>query len=119
MTLSGDTQALITAWSAPVLVMMGVTGSGKSTVGEGLPEVTFVFLEGDTETLSARLAGRRGHFMPSSLLASQLDALEPPSADERAITVPIERSVDHQVVNILRQLTESGRLQDPQRGALS
>jgi gluconokinase len=32
--------------------------------------------------LAARLAARTGHYMPPSLLQSQLDTLEPPGADE-------------------------------------
>ena len=52
--------------------------------------VMFVFLSGSKELIEARLASRRGHFMPSSLLASQFADLEPPQADEPAITVDIE-----------------------------
>jgi len=33
------------------------------------------------------MAARRHHFMPASLLTSQLAALEPPTPDEHAITV--------------------------------
>ena len=45
----------------------------------------FVFLDGSKETIAARLADRRGHFMPPSLLASQFATLEPPGADEPGI----------------------------------
>ena len=51
------------------------------------PEVLFVYLEVPRAELERRLAGRKGHYMPASLLDSQLDALEPPGADEAAITV--------------------------------
>lgn len=50
--------------------------------------VLFVFLNGSRETLAARLAARKGHFMPPSLLDSQLATLEPPTADEPGI-VPV------------------------------
>ena len=40
-----------------------------------------------------RLAARKGHFMPPSLLDSQLATLEPPGADERAMAVSVEPSV--------------------------
>ena len=33
--------------------------------------VRFVYLKGDAETIAPRLATRKGHFMPPSLLASQ------------------------------------------------
>ncbi len=37
-----------------------------------------VFLQGDPDLIAARLAGRSGHYMPPTLLPSQLATLEPP-----------------------------------------
>ena len=56
---------------------------------------TFVYLDWTARDARAR-AWRtgKGHFMPASLLDSQLATLEPPAADERAITVSIERPVE-------------------------
>jgi gluconokinase len=56
-------------------------------------DATFVFLDPDPETLRARLAGRAGHYMPVSLLDSQLETLEPPSAEE-ALRVRAEGTPD-------------------------
>lgn len=50
-------------------------------------QVVFVYLEAGLEVLESRLAGRQGHFMPASLLASQLATLEPPQPVEQAVTV--------------------------------
>ncbi len=44
--------------------------------------VRFVFLDADPQLIEARLATRRGHYMPPSLLDSQLATLERPRADE-------------------------------------
>jgi gluconokinase len=55
--------------------------------------VDFVFLDGSLETLRQRIGGRRGHFMPASLLDSQLATLERPQADERAVTISIEQPI--------------------------
>ena len=49
--------------------------------------LAFVHLQAGRELLEARLAARAGHFMPGSLLESQLQTLEPLRADERAITL--------------------------------
>jgi carbohydrate kinase (thermoresistant glucokinase family) len=49
--------------------------------------VRFVYLAGDPAFVRQRLAGRKGHFMPPSLLDSQFAALEEPGADEAAIPV--------------------------------
>jgi len=54
--------------------------------------VIFVFLAGTHDEIAARLAARHGHFMPPSLLDSQFAILEPPGADEAAITVNISAS---------------------------
>lgn len=51
--------------------------------------VVFVYLHGSRETIAARLAVRRGHFMPPALLASQFEALEEPQADEPHLTVDV------------------------------
>lgn len=44
-------------------------------------EVVFIHLDGSKETISGRM-DRPGHFMPASLLDSQLQALEPLEEDE-------------------------------------
>lgn len=51
--------------------------------------VVFVLLDGPRELLAARLATRHEHFMPESLLDSQLADLERPDEDERAIRIDI------------------------------
>lgn len=54
-------------------------------------DLRFVHLHGDPALLRERLAERRGHYMPASLLQSQLDTLQPPTADEHALTLDIAR----------------------------
>jgi carbohydrate kinase (thermoresistant glucokinase family) len=44
--------------------------------------VRFVFLDAPEDVVRERLAERRGHYMPASLLDSQLAALERPGPDE-------------------------------------
>ena len=60
-------------------------------VESGAP-VQFVFLRGGQPVIAERLAGRRGHYMPPSLLASQFEALEEPSPDEEAWVCDITES---------------------------
>jgi gluconokinase len=56
----------------------------------GTPALQFIFLRGPRPLLAERLAARRGHFMPPSLLDSQIAALEEPSPDENAWVCDIE-----------------------------
>lgn len=55
--------------------------------GAGGP-VRFVHLAGSRDLIARRMAARQGHYMPLSLLDSQLAALEPPGPDE-ALTLDI------------------------------
>jgi gluconokinase len=164
--------------SAPLVVVMGVSGSGKSTVGEAVaarlgvgfadaddfhpaankakmaagealtdddrwpwlervgawlaeqsssggvvtcsalrrayrdvlrrhaPSAFHVLLHGDREVIAARQAGRRGHFMPASLLDSQFATLEPLQPDEAGVVVDVAAGVDDVVAAALAALSD-------------
>jgi gluconokinase len=72
----------------------------------GDPGVKFVFLTGPPPLIAQRLSQRRGHFMPPSLLASQLATLEPP-AD--ALEFSCERSPEEIVAALIQTLEMGGR----------
>jgi gluconokinase len=160
----------------PVLVVMGVSGSGKSTVGRALVErlgwefaegddmhpaaniakmeagvaltdddrwswlaevsawirrhtdsgqpgvvtcsalkrryrdvlrgdhVVFVYLAGNRDEITRRLAQRHGHYMPAALLDSQFDTLEPPAEDENAITIDVATTPGREADEIIHRL---------------
>ena len=48
-------------------------------------DVVFIYLRADQDVIAARLKGRRGHFMPPSLLPSQIATLEEPGPEENVI----------------------------------
>jgi gluconokinase len=71
--------------------------------------VRLVYLQGSRELIAKRLAARRGHFMPKSLLESQFAALEPPGLDEKPIAVAIDQPVDaivEQIATMLQPVAE-------------
>ena len=68
--------------------------------------ITFVLPMLDRAGLEGRIAGRAGHFMPASLLDSQLATLDPPGADENAIIVDGTLAVTAQVCAVLARLGE-------------
>lgn len=73
-----------------------------------LPGLRFVHLHGARPVLESRLRQRQGHYMPASLLDSQLQTLEPPSADEQALELDIMDSPDalaHRAAQALGALT--------------
>ncbi len=75
--------------------------------------VRLVYLKGDKNLIAQRLQARRHHFMPASLLASQLAVLEEPGADERPVVVSVARPPRRVVAAILQQLG----LEGPAQGA--
>lgn len=54
----------------------------RDTIRKSVVGCRFVFLDVSREVLQDRMANRPGHYMPVSLLDSQLETLERPSADE-------------------------------------
>ena len=68
------------------------------------PGLLFVHLHGSADLLRQRLLKRTGHYMPPSLLDSQLATLEPPAADEAAITFDIAPPTAQVVAAALAQL---------------
>jgi carbohydrate kinase (thermoresistant glucokinase family) len=70
--------------------------------------VVLVRLAVDRRTLEERLAGRRGHYMPSALLASQLETLEEAGADEGVIRVDAVRPAGEIVTALLEGLAPLG-----------
>jgi gluconokinase len=57
------------------------------------PHTEFVHLTAAPDLLAARAAARTGHFMPASLLESQLALLEPLEPDEDGVAIDVSVSV--------------------------
>jgi gluconokinase len=64
-------------------------------------DLRFVFLKGQRSLIAERLSNRLGHFMPASLLESQLDTLEEPSPDENAWVCEITQSPETLVATLV------------------
>jgi gluconokinase len=79
----------------------------RDVLREGHPSVVFVHLALPVEELERRLAGRTGHYMPASLLSSQLATLEPLEPDEPGFTVSASRPAVAVADEILARLPES------------
>lgn len=70
------------------------------------PDVLLVYLRGEQALIAARMAARKGHFMPPALLDSQFATLEEPGPDEHPIIVSIAPSPQAIVDEVVRQLKE-------------
>lgn len=69
----------------------------------GAANVRFLYLSGSRPLLAERMAHRHGHFMPPSLLDSQLATLEDPSPEEGAWVCDIRQTPDAIVADLVRR----------------
>ena len=79
----------------------------RDRIRSGASGVGFVFLDGPAELIRSRMAGRSGHYMPESLLASQFETLEPPGADEPdVLRLDIELPAAALIVSAVRRAAD-------------
>jgi carbohydrate kinase (thermoresistant glucokinase family) len=76
---------------AVVLACSALKRSYRDILRSHAGDLALVVLAGTPALLEQRMAARTGHYMPPSLLASQLATLEPPQADEHALTLDASR----------------------------
>jgi carbohydrate kinase (thermoresistant glucokinase family) len=76
----------------------------RNTLADAVPGVFFVHLAVPAAALAARMRTREGHFMPASLLDSQLSALEPLDPGEPGIAVDADRDLDSLVYELAERL---------------
>lgn len=72
-----------------VLSCSSLKRSYRDILREGDPDLVFLHLVGDPKLIASRMQARSNHFMPLSLLDSQLRDLEPLQSDERGVLVDI------------------------------
>jgi gluconokinase len=68
--------------------------------------VRFIVLHGGQPLIAERLARRRGHFMPASLLESQFATLEIPTDDEQAWMVSVDASPERIVADLVARAVQ-------------
>lgn len=88
----------VAAGRPPVLACSALRQRYRETLLAKAPGVMVVYLRGDKNLIASRLSRRSGHFMPSTLLDSQFDALEEPAAGPLVFVANLELS-PAQIVN--------------------
>ena len=111
-SIAGWIETRLKAGQSGIVTCSALKRSYRDLLTGGRPQVQFVYLKGSPEVMARHLAGRHGHFMPASLLASQFDTLEEPTADEPGIvTVDAGGSADEEVAEVLAALDLPGSRQ--------
>lgn len=94
---SGHPDGIIVACSA-------LKRAYRDAIRAKAPATKFLQLNVELPVLENRVAHRPGHFMPSSLLSSQLETLEPLQLDEAGLTVSTNEGIEATADDILSQL---------------
>lgn len=87
-----------------VLACSALRASYRNAIANGVPQLHWVFLDGQFETIAARIRARSAnsdHYMPESLLKSQFDTLERPTD---AIVLDVALSSEAQLACVLATL---------------
>ncbi len=85
-----------------VLTCSALKRSYRDVLRLKTPGLNFVHLHGAESSLQYRMQHRQGHYMPASLLNSQLQTLEMPQPDEQVLAMDIDQPVDAMVRELLR-----------------
>lgn len=93
-----------------VLTCSALKRSYRDRLRAGHPSVWFAHVAVRPAVLRARLAARTGHYMPPSLLDSQLAILEPLGADEPGVTIDGDGDCRTVVAALLQALRQQGHV---------
>jgi carbohydrate kinase (thermoresistant glucokinase family) len=87
-----------------VIACSALKRSYRERILDGAPTTFFIHLDGSREILQQRLGNRTGHFMPATLLDSQLATLEPLKADEPGAAIDIDQPIAQIITSIQDRL---------------
>jgi gluconokinase len=69
------------------------------------PPLRFLFLKGDKALMRSRVAERKGHYMPASLVDSQFAALESPEGESDVVTIPADADLSRVLDETIERLS--------------
>lgn len=88
-----------------VMACSALRRSYRDLLRSGPPSMDLIHLAGPIEVVEERMRAREGHFMPTSLLRSQYDTLEPLGPDERGVVLDLRDTPDHLVTRAVAWLS--------------
>jgi gluconokinase len=89
-----------------VLACSALKKAYRDVLRRACPDAFFVHLAGTPDLIAQRLASRKGHYMPPSLLQSQFDTLEPPTQAELACRYDVSQTPQAIVDDLLIRLPQ-------------
>lgn len=95
------------AGESTVVTCSALRRAYREVLAQGNPHVQFCHVAVSPIELASRMQERQGHYMPASLLQSQLDTLEELGPDEPGITVVAEGDPDQVFAQVQANLKAS------------
>lgn len=92
------------AGNSTVVTCSALKKSYRDVLRQAQGKVLFVLPHGSKNLLLARMQGRAGHFMPTSLLDSQLETLEMPNPKNNVLILDIKQTPQAMVDTIIAHL---------------
>ncbi|WP_127169388.1 MULTISPECIES: gluconokinase [Xanthomonas] len=102
--LAATLRDCVQAGESVVLAFSGLRGTHRQLLRRSGIPLRFVFLHAAPHVIAARLSARAGHFMPASLLDSQLQTLELPLDEADVVSVDVDATVAEVVQDAIAQL---------------
>jgi gluconokinase len=106
--IASELQRRVEAGERVSLAFSGLRRRHRDMLREaGLP-LRFIFLRGARELIATRMQARSGHYMPVSLLGSQFDTLEVPSAEPDVCSVDVDAPLAEVLARALDAVSGKG-----------
>ncbi|QDS17833.1 gluconokinase [Xanthomonas arboricola] len=102
--LAATLRDCVQAGESVVLAFSGLRGTHRQLLRRSGIPIRFVFLHAAPHVIAARLSARAGHFMPASLLDSQLQTLELPLDEADVVSLDVDATVAEVVQDAIAQL---------------
>jgi carbohydrate kinase (thermoresistant glucokinase family) len=102
-----------TAGQPVVVACSALRRAYRERLRAGHGDLIFLHLAGAPEVIATRQAARQGHFMPTSLMASQFATLEDTAEEADAVTVSVSASPHEVLVAAIDQLSVRGVVASP------
>ncbi|AVQ08773.1 TPA: AAA family ATPase [Xanthomonas vasicola pv. zeae] len=102
--LSATLRDCVQAGESVVLAFSGLRSAHRQLLRNSGVPMRFVFLHAAPQVIAARLSTRAGHFMPPTLLDSQLQTLVLPLDEADVVSVDVDASVPAVVQDAIAQL---------------
>lgn len=89
-----------------VLSYSGLIRKHRERIRQAASCPQFVYLQGSAELLAERLAKRQNHFMPVSMLQSQLATMEPVDQEADVLCLDISLSVNELMLQVISKVEQ-------------